>query len=102
MNLELASGRSLEMVSDADLRAAVGGEEFAILGPNPDTYIQCAKRTEPPYDYMLEYQDGSLDRHYQAFDGPIPLERVLAAFVKYLHGDASWRDAFVWEKMDLS
>src|SRR6476646_4660970 len=102
MNLELASGRILEMVSEDDLRAAVDGEEFAILGPNPDTYIQCAERKEPPYDYVLEYQDGSLDEHYQAVDGPIPLERVLAAFVKYRRGDASWRSDFVWEKMKLS
>ena len=101
MNLELASGRILELVSEADLRAAVGSDEFAILGPNPDTYIQCARRKDPPYDYVLEYQDDSLERHYQAVDGPIPLERVRAAFVKYLHGDATWRNDFVWEKMNL-
>jgi hypothetical protein len=102
MNLELASGRILEMVSEDSLRASVVGEEFAILGPNPDTYMQCARRKEPPYHYVLEYQDGSLDRHYHAVDGPIPLERVLAAFVKYLRRDPSWRFDFEWEKMDLS
>ena len=102
MNLELESGRILEMVSEADLRAAIDGEEFAILATSPDTYIQCAERKKPPYDYVLEYQDGSLDQHYQATDGPIPLERVLAAFVKYLQGDGTWRADFVWEKLDLS
>jgi hypothetical protein len=101
MNLELASGRILEMVSENAVRTLIEGEEFAILSPNPDVYIQCAERKEPPYDYVLEYQDGSLNEHYQAVDGPISLERVQEAFVKYLHGDASWRFDFEWEKMKL-
>lgn len=49
----------------------------------------------------MEYQDGSLDRHYQAVGGPVPLDRVLAAFLKYLRGDSSWRSDFQWEKMEL-
>jgi hypothetical protein len=102
MNLELASGRILEMVSEDAIRSSIAGEEYAILGPNSDVYMQCAQRKERPYDYVLEFQDGSLDEHYQAVDGPIPLERVLAAFVKYLRRDASWRFDFEWEKMDLS
>jgi hypothetical protein len=102
MNLELASGRILEMVSEENLRASLDGEEYAILSPNSDTYIQCAQAKGRAYEYVLEYQDGSLDRHYHAVDGPISLERVLAAFVKYRRGDPSWRFDFEWEKMDLS
>jgi hypothetical protein len=102
MNLELASGRILEMVSEENLRASLDGEEYAILGPNPDTYIQCAQGKERPDDYVLEYQDGSIARHYHAVDGPISMERVRAAFVKYRRGDPSWRFDFEWEKMDLS
>jgi hypothetical protein len=70
------------------------------LGADPDTYLQCAEQQEPPYEYVLEYQDGSLDRHYHAVDGPITLDRVLAAFIKYLRRDSSWRSDFRWEMIE--
>jgi hypothetical protein len=100
MELTLGSGRVIPDATEDDIRSLIAGEEFAILGPDL-TYIQCAERREPPYDYVLEYQDGSLDRHYRAVDGPITLDRVTAAFLKYRRGDASWRDDFRWEKLEL-
>ncbi len=101
MDLELASGRVLPGVTEADLRACIEGEEFAILSTGPNTYIQCAEQNESPYEYVLEYQDGSLAEHYRAVDEPITLDRVVSAFVKYLRGDASWRTDFQWEKLEL-
>ena len=101
MELTLESGRVVPDPTEDDIRSSIEGEEFAILGDDPDTYIQCAEQREPPYEYVLEYQDGSLDRHYQAVDGPITLDRVVAAFRKYLRRDPSWRSNFRWEKMDL-
>ena len=101
MELTFASGRVIADPAEADVLAQIGREEFAILGVNPDTYIQCAAQTGPPYEYVLEYQDGSIDEHYAAVDGPITLDRVTAAFLKYLRGDPSWWSDFRWEKMDL-
>jgi hypothetical protein len=101
MELTLESGRVVADATEHDIRSLVEGEEFAILGPDPDTYIQCAEQKEPPHGYVLEYQDGSLDRHYQAVDGPITLDRVISAFIKYLRRDPSWRSDFRWEKLEL-
>jgi hypothetical protein len=102
MTLQLESGKLIKNVTEADLRRYLEGEEFAILAVDDDTYMQCAEQQDRPYEYVLEYQDGSLHQHYRAVDEPITQERVLAAMAKYLRGDASWRDEFEWEKVDLS
>lgn len=101
VELKLESGRVIANASEDDIPSSIEGEDFAILGNNPDTYLQCAEQKEPPYQYVLEYQDGSLDRHYQAVDGPITLDRVVAAFLKYLRRDSSWRSDFQWERLEL-
>lgn len=101
MELTLESGRVVADVTEGDILASIEGEEFAILAADPNTYIQCAEQREPPFGYVLEYQDGSIDQHYQAADGPISLERVVSAFRKYLRGDSSWLSDFQWDKMEL-
>ncbi len=101
MKLSLESGRVIANATEDDILASVEHEEFAILGIDPDTYIQCAKRQGLPNEYFLEHQDGSLDRHFQAVDRPITLDRVVSAFLRYLRLDASWRSDFQWDKMEL-
>ena len=98
MELTLESGRVIADPEEDDIQASIGGEEFAILGPDADTYIQCAQQGD---EYILEYQDGSPDRHYMAADGPIALDQVIAAFVKYLREDPTWQSDFRWERVDL-
>ncbi|HJT31018.1 MAG TPA: hypothetical protein VJ783_03045 [Pirellulales bacterium] len=100
MTLELASGRVIEHPTEADIRSGIEAEEFAILGSGPATYIQC-KRISPECDgYWLEYQEGSLDAHYEVVDIPVLGSQVAAAFLKYVQSDNSWRSDFKWEKMD--
>jgi hypothetical protein len=94
--------RTVHGVGESDILEWFEGEDcYGILSPIEDrmTYIQCAKNDEQMYH--LEYQDGSLDKHFRAADDQITRERVLAAFRKFLRGDASWRTDFRWEKMDL-
>jgi hypothetical protein len=101
MDLQLESGRMICGVTADELLACIEGEDFAILSADPETYIQCAEQKESPYEYILEYQDGSVDKHYEASDGPITLRRVLSAFQKYLRSDPTWRSDFRWVKMKL-
>jgi hypothetical protein len=101
VELTLESGRVIHNPTEDDIWSSIDSEEFAILSIDPNTYIQCAEKKEPPYDYALEYQDGALDRHYEAVDGPVTVERVTAAFLKFLWRDSSWRSDFRWKKMDL-
>jgi hypothetical protein len=77
---------------------------FAILERAEWFYLQTAQEDVAEQQesfYFLEYQEGSLDEHYGAVDGPITLDRVIEAFQKYARGDNSWLDDFTWEKMDL-
>ena len=101
MELTLESGRVIPDVTEDDILSVIEGEDFAILAIDSSNYIQCAEQGEEPYEYVLEYQDGSLNCHYQAADGPITLDRVISAFLKYLRRDSSWQSDFRWERMEL-
>jgi hypothetical protein len=101
MELELESGQVIHNVTEGDILSRVEGEALAILTADTDTYIQCAELKASPGMYVLEFQDGSVDAHYQAMDDPITVDRVLAAFIKYLRDDTSWRTDFRWEQMEL-
>ena len=101
MDLTLESGEVIVGVTEQDIRQRIEGEEFAILALDDGTYLQCAEQKEAPYEYLLEYQEGDVSRHYQATDEGVPLDRVLAAFVKYLRGDASWKSDFEWRRIEL-
>ncbi len=100
VELTLPSGRVIADVSENDIRSAIEGEDSANLGIDPHYYIQCVKQKEPSCEYVLEYQDGSIDQHYQAIDRPITRERVFSAFAKYLRRDASWQSDFQWERVE--
>lgn len=103
LQLEVESGTLIKGVTAAQLRKAIPGEQFAILGggPRSGTYIQTAQQDEAPFLYILEYQDGSLSEHFEAVHKGIELDAIVATFTKYLAGDAAWRDAFTWKRMKL-
>ena len=83
------------------LRELSGGlNSFAILSKGEDTYIQAAGGPATGFD--LEYQDGSVDRHFRCSDRPLTLDRVTAAFLLYLSGDEGWMTEFRWEHMELT
>jgi hypothetical protein len=73
---------------------------FAILARDDNSYIQTAVDDDGG-TFVLEYQDGSLDRHYRAAR-PLPLQDVTRAFRSYLLGDGAWRSGYDWEQLDLS
>jgi hypothetical protein len=100
MDLELESGIVLRQVAEKDLADHIEREDFAILADGPQAYMQCAKQS-PGLGYVLEYQDGSVKEHYAATGGPVALDRVVSAFIKYLRRDASWRTDFQWERVEI-
>ena len=103
LQLQVESGKLINGVTAAQLRKAIAGEKFAILGggPRSGTYLQTAAQDEAPFLYILEYQDGSLSEHFEAVHKGIALDAIVGAFTKYLAGDASWRDDFTWKRMKL-
>lgn len=95
MYIEFASGIVKHDPKRRDLNR-IGEEEYTILSRTPRTFIQCCINDDPPYGFTVEYQAGSVDKHYIATDEPIALKRVITAFSKYLRGDPSWRQCFEW------
>jgi hypothetical protein len=99
MDLQL-SDRLIRDAAESDIQACVEGDDFfGVLRARPHAYISCFKLDET--EYNLEYQDGSVDKHYRATNNPITLDGVLSAFRKYMRGDPSWRTDFRWEKMEF-
>lgn len=103
LQLELESGKIIKAVRPDQLRAAIDGEEFAILGRGArnGTYIQTARQDEAPYQYILEYQVGTIAEHFSADHPGISLDAIVAVFTKYLTDDPSWQTDFTWQRMKL-
>lgn len=76
-------------------------DDFVILSKNDMAYIQAAIGEGEEDGFILEYQDGSLDRHYVASNRDIPQEEILKAFLAYLTGDESWKSNYLWETADM-
>ena len=72
-----------------------GRHVLATLGRSELTYLQASGSVQA--GFALEYQDGSLDRHYQSRAAALPLDEVTDIFQKYARRDDSWRAAVEWE-----
>jgi hypothetical protein len=103
MVLELEDGTTIERPTDAQIHEALAtlqgdmGNEFAILGQNEMTYMQAAPMDE---GYVLEFQEGDTNHHYQAVD-LLPLSAVIEAFQMYQRGDETWKLKTQWQRIDL-
>ena len=82
-----------------DIREELSREEFdfAILQKTPLTYIQCVRLTDTDR-FILQYQDGSTDFHYEN-EKPVSRSRAVSALIWYLREDDSWLTEFVWERI---
>src|ERR1700677_3103788 len=67
---------------------------FAVLERNKMTYMQTSGSVAEGFD--LEYQDGSLQKHYYCLDS-LSLEDVTGAFQSYANGGGEWQAAYKWE-----
>ena len=71
---------------------------FAILQMDDYTYIQCCLVDSKLF--MLEYQEGSVDKHFQSVDD-IMLELTIKAFIDYKNGSIDWSIFGQWEKISI-
>lgn len=111
MRLTTDADPPIDQPTPDDIRRVVSFSDhprrtFAILQDRPGFYIQVA--IDDHRNYQVEYQDGTLDRHYEAYvvehhddDAHPGLGEVVAAFVSYLRGDDEWRRQFRWTKLEL-
>ena len=72
-----------------------GRHVLATLGHSELMYLQASGSVQT--GLALEYQEGSLDRHYRSRAAVLPLDAVTDIFQKYARHDESWRAAVEWE-----
>lgn len=73
--------------------------DFLLLGPDRYNYIQCAGNSIE--GFLLEYQAGSSDDHWQAIQHRISPREVYAIFVSYLKREDEWKTSVSWEPMQV-
>src|SRR5262245_50210152 len=71
-----------------------GRHVLATLGESELAYVQASGSVQS--GFALDYQDGSLDRHYRSRGDVLSLEHVTGVFQKYARGDATWREGIDW------
>lgn len=104
MQLEIGTGLRIDDPSASqiahELAALPGGiDSYAILSQDDLTYLQTAGGSSD--GFSLEYQEGSIDRHYRSPQNDLPLATVIRAFQLYAAQDSSWRSLVAWERDDL-
>lgn len=96
-NWTLIDNPTSDQISDAISSLNAGGNAFAILEKTDATYFQTF--LEPTGEYIVEYQDGSLDEHYKSsvFD----MQQLITMFQSYAAGGDTWKQQCDWSKMEL-
>jgi len=51
--------------------------------------------------FVLEYQEGSLDEHFQCRNRKLPLSDTIVALQSYLDSNDRWRTMFEWRKIKV-
>ncbi len=103
MLLELENGETVEdpdpdAVAEAVRGLQFPGDKFAILDNGEGGFMQAYLLEDG--DFTVEFQEGSLTRHYRA-PFAASVEEVVDAFRSYVVGDNVWRTAFEWKKLWL-
>jgi hypothetical protein len=99
------SGESMNAPTADDIKQAFdamlrGDIEYVILeNENTGAFIQAAG--VPDEYFVLEYQEGSLDQHFQAANPDLTPEKALAAFLEFNRGESAWKLRFTWKHVKL-
>ena len=99
MRLELENAPAVKNPDADAIRASLARlKGFAIFGGDEMTYIQTAGSARE--GFVLEYQEGDIDRHYSCPDS-LSLEQVVQAFLSYSEGTDSWKTEHQWKQEDI-
>lgn len=97
MTLKLLDGRKIESPTEEQLRQILSAfqagpdrDAFAILQRDTMTYLQVGG--DPSIGFDMEYQEGSVDRHFRADRTDFSLDEVVRAMTAYRDGTIDWDD----------
>ena len=99
MKLELNDTELTQTLDEAliisSLQALNGDDDsFLILSKDEMSYIQTCKKNDG--HYVLEYQGGSLEEHYECANDMLNFQKVSMAFTSYLKGSDEWKTSLRW------
>jgi hypothetical protein len=101
MRLETATLKDVTDRSDEFIESTIRAlpasrEPFAILALSPETYIQTYWSQD---GFELEYQEGTVERHYRVTRW-VTQEETVDAFLRFARGDRSWITKATFERLD--
>jgi len=104
MELTAEDGTTIDNPTVTDVGTVLEGGAgnagfFAILARDDMTYIQAAGHEET--GFVVEYQEGTLEEHYQSTEKNIDIRRIIEMFQLYLAGNPAWIAMVSWEKEPL-
>ncbi len=104
MKIEIGGDRTIDNPSDSEIRRTLETlgtqpDSYIILEQDQMTYLQAAG--DPATGFVLEYQEGSTDRHFQSRKTDLPLDVVAEAFSQYRQGIPDWRVRIEFEKLAI-
>ncbi len=103
MQLILEDGTTWHFPNAAAIRnalAQVNGDDnsFIVLEADATTYMQAVGNEAA--GFTVEYQDGDINRHYQAQD-LCSFEQTATLFEQYARGDDAWHTAVGWQLIKI-
>ena len=99
----ISENPNTQMVTQEVIENLANGVEISVILVDTDapdngmTYVQAI--TDEDDVYILEYQDGSLDRHYFC-SSEISIDDIVRVFVLYLDANPEWQMGLHWEKLN--
>jgi hypothetical protein len=101
MTLTINGKKKISNPSDDDILNALealdtrSGEAFIVLDSDDMTYMQTAG--DHNVGFELEYQEGTVKRHYRASRTDIRLDEIAQALCAYRDGRPDWKKQFDFE-----
>ena len=84
--------KAIEALEDTD-------DGFVVVGPDEMTYVQCQGNSRK--GFILEYQEGDTDNHFQAINTDWTTDLLVDRIWRYVDGDSTWKEGMGWERIEI-
>ncbi len=90
---------SAEQIDEAISSLQLPSPSFAILSHSSMEYVQTAFGKGD--GLLLEYQDGSVENHFQSIQTDLSQKKVAEVFCAFNNCDSSWKHSVEWRQLEL-
>ncbi len=102
MQLNINDDKYIESPSISEIQDSISElemEEFVILNKSEDHYLQTY--CNDLNDYVLEYRDGSFEKHFGVMEKELSKTKIAEVFTLYLCNDKNWKEKYSWERIEF-